>query len=372
MFHYNCPLCNANMQFNTDKGILTCEKCGDSISITNVFLPEYGNEKISSYNSQTAAKNLNEDSGDLTDIENIISTGTFNKDFKAITCNKCGAVLIDNDKSSSITCPFCGESIITPGAFPTHSAPISIIPFAVSKEDAYTAYKRWSHSNHFTPSAYKNTYMKRGLTALYIPIWRYEMYGCGEISAVGSKITDQMSKKHRTTHTDYYDIFRRNDYSYSNISLSASDKVSNEVISNLGIYSFDKSIPFNESDTNGLLITGCTYSNERAAEELTDRQLKQINSSMLDEITGYSSLHTTDQFSDIQQQRSELILVPVWMFSANYLDKEHTFYMNGQTGVITGKPPVSAIRFTGLTLVLGLIIFLIIQIILYLTGFTIL
>jgi len=40
-------------------------------------------------------------------------------------------------------------------------------------------------------------------------------------------------------------------------------------------------------------------------------------------------------------QHAHYALLPVWMVHYDYGKLEHTFAMNGQTGKVVGKPPIS-------------------------------
>ena len=39
--------------------------------------------------------------------------------------------------------------------------------------------------------------------------------------------------------------------------------------------------------------------------------------------------------------KSYYVLLPVWMITQDYNKAEYTFAMNGQTGKVVGKPPIS-------------------------------
>jgi hypothetical protein len=56
---------------------------------------------------------------------------------------------------------------------------------------------------------------------------------------------------------------------------------------------------------------------------------------------------------NIRKRQADYTLLPVWMVCYDYKKAEHIFAMNGQTGKIVGKPPLSKAKifgwFTGVT-----------------------
>ncbi|NLJ89706.1 MAG: hypothetical protein GX323_02290, partial [Clostridiales bacterium] len=58
-------------------------------------------------------------------------------------------------------------------------------------------------------------------------------------------------------------------------------------------------------------------------------------------ITGYNTTTYNFKNIDIRNKRADYVLFPVWMVSYNYKGKNYIFAMNGQTGKVVGKPPLS-------------------------------
>jgi len=58
-------------------------------------------------------------------------------------------------------------------------------------------------------------------------------------------------------------------------------------------------------------------------------------------ISGYSSVSYNRKHINTKKVRSYYVLLPVWMVYYDYDKTEHTFAMNGQTGKVVGKPPIS-------------------------------
>ena len=58
-------------------------------------------------------------------------------------------------------------------------------------------------------------------------------------------------------------------------------------------------------------------------------------------MNNYASVHITDRDYNILKKKADYALLPVWMINYDYRDGQYVFAMNGDTGKIVGKPPIS-------------------------------
>jgi hypothetical protein len=54
----------------------------------------------------------------------------------------------------------------------------------------------------------------------------------------------------------------------------------------------------------------------------------------------------TEKQIDTTLKQADYVLLPVWVIHYDYNQLEHTFAMNGQTGKVVGKPPISKFKVT--------------------------
>ena len=78
---------------------------------------------------------------------------------------------------------------------------------------------------------------------------------------------------------------------------------------------------------------------------LLQRALQRINGFAQEyvrsTIQGYSSVNVLSHAFQCREKRSSYVLLPVWVMNYDYMGKKYTFAMNGQTGKVVGKPPIS-------------------------------
>ncbi len=329
MFKYNCPQCNFIMGFNTADGVLTCSKCGSSLPITEAILPEYGSAKNSTYDSNLANSNIDEFYGNFESYNNPVTQGT----------------------------------------------PTEYIPFEVSENSAKTAFNKWCKRMLFIPASFKKSFQKNGLKKCYIPVWLVKQVGQGKLNSVCTKTNESLTGKNRFTQTDYYNISRKVKTKFDYLLLQTSDEIDNDSLHRLAPYNISKL----NTITDECDISKYTVDNARIIKSSFDisdiidmvanyNPKEDVKTALYSTVNTFDSMNNTELNIDIANESVKCILIPVWMFSYRANDYNHTFYMNGQTGKVSGMPPIDIKKIASLILAGGLSLFAVINLILYITG----
>ena len=106
---YNCPNCNAGLEFNPETQKWKCNYCFSE---------------------------FNEDEVDAMTKENTSHTEEHIGDLDSYTCTNCGAELIADDTTAATFCIYCRSHSIIKTRFSGKFAPKSVIPFKIGKEKA--------------------------------------------------------------------------------------------------------------------------------------------------------------------------------------------------------------------------------------------
>ncbi len=91
---------------------------------------------------------------------------------------------------------------------------------------------------------------------------------------------------------------------------------------------------------------------EGCADRARERCRNSAIAAMEETVTGYSTCAVQQANVQVEQHRIHYALLPVWLLSTRWQDKNFLFAMNGQTGKLIGDLPVSkgklALWFAGL------------------------
>ena len=119
---YKCPGCGAAMAFDGESGKLSCESCGNQLTVE-----EYNNIPLGE-DTYT-----HEEHGKAQTIQVQI--------FK---CPSCGAELMTDEHTVATICTYCGNpGLISDRVAGVHS-PKAVLPFRITKEQAVERFLKWT------------------------------------------------------------------------------------------------------------------------------------------------------------------------------------------------------------------------------------
>lgn len=347
--HYKCPNCGADMEFDASSGKLRCTTCNREDNIEKMAgvsdIPD-GADVI--YNLDDNDKNSQEASFDNdyedTSYEDDPSHHhTFSEnEVTEYHCNNCGAVLLTEPQTVATKCSFCGAGIVISDRLSGTLAPEYVIPFSISKEQAQIAFKKWCKKGLLTPKDFKVGDRIKDISGLYVPFWLFDLNGKGEVAATCTKVRTYTRGDWIYTETKYYNVYRKVNLDYLKVPCDASKKMDDSMMDKLEPFAYASLKDFKMPYLAGFIAEKYDYNDEELLPRVKNRIYSYVESYIRSTINGYSTVHINNMDIHIRKKNSAYALLPVWMVCYDYNKAEHTFAMNGQTGKIVGKPPISA------------------------------
>ncbi len=304
------------MVFNSETGTLSCGACGRQDNI--------------------------EDFSE----ENIITT--FEEDeAKEYHCENCGAVLITEAETAATTCSFCGAGVVLADRVSGTLAPAMVIPFSISKEQAGAAFKKWCRNGLLTPKDFMTANRIKNITGMYVPFWIYDLNSKVQVSAVGTKVRTYTKGEYIYTETKFYDVYRDINLDYLKIPVDASTKMNDELMDKLEPFPYDQLKEFKTPYLAGYIAEKYNYDDKELLPRAKDKIDGYIESYIKSSVSGYATVNYKRKDINVKKVHSSYVLLPVWMVYYDYNKTEHIFAMNGQTGKVVGKPPISKGKVAG-------------------------
>lgn len=193
----------------------------------------------------------------------------------------------------------------------------------------------------------------KNITGMYIPFWLYDLNGRGEIEATCTKVRTYTRGDWIYTETKYYHVYRKVDLNYLKVPCDASKKMDDNMMDKLEPYNYNNLKDFNMPYLAGFIAEKYDFTDDQLLPRVKERVYSYVDSFLRSTINGYSSVHINRKNINIRKKRADYALMPVWMVCYDYRQAEHIFLMNGQTGKVIGKPPLSKAKiaawFTGIT-----------------------
>ncbi len=314
VIEYKCPNCGSSMVFDADSGKLTCESCGRQDNILQI--PDLLTHYVFSA----------EDAG------------------KEYHCNNCGAAIMTEAATSATSCSFCDSPVVLSDRLSGNLAPAKIIPFTVSEEQAVKAFRKWCKRGIFTPARFKPANRIKKMTGIYVPFWLYDLHNQVEVRATGKKVSTYSSGDYEYTDTKHYDVYRKIRLNYVKVPVDAAEKMNDGLMDQLEPFPYDRLKEFNTAYLSGYIAEKYSYNEQELYPRVKQKIREYINDYIEDTVSEYDSVSYDDIRVDTDLKQAEYALFPVWIVLYDYQKAEHAFALNGRTGKVAGKPPVSRMK----------------------------
>ncbi len=361
VIHYKCPNCGADMAFDSQTGKLRCGSCGRTDNIENMAGKGHSHKgeevkfDMDEEDVRSANAAFEHDYSNPSNTDEPSQHSTFGKEeAKEYHCNNCGAVLITDAQTTATTCSFCGAGVVLSDRLSGSLAPSLVIPFTISKEQAQEAFKKWCRKGLLTPKDFMTADRIKNITGLYVPFWLYDLNGRGEVEATCTRVRTYTLGDYIYTETKWYHVYRKVDLNYDRIPCDASQKMEDQMMDKLEPYNYANLKDFNMPYLAGYISEKYDFNDEQMLPRVKERVGQYVDQYLRSTINGYTTVNYNHKNINVLKRKAHYTLMPVWMVCYDYRKAEHIFAMNGQTGKIVGKPPLSKLKmfawFTGVSI----------------------
>ncbi|MBQ9767173.1 MAG: hypothetical protein IJW37_03625 [Lachnospiraceae bacterium] len=311
---FKCPKCAANMEYDSELGKLHCASCDYTEAIEDA--PEIEEEQVSAAESVTEGE-------------------------QEFICDSCGAAVVAEPETSATICAYCGSPVALGARLRGEFAPDKVIPFTVSKEEAKAFYKKWAKNGLLTPKDFMTEKRLGEITGVYVPFWLYDLNVNAVADCLCTKKRSYRSGDYIIHETHYYNVYRQANLNYEKVPADASVKMDDTTMDCLEPYNYAELKNFNpkylagfQAEKYGEDADGLLGRIRLRVKDYAERYLKES-------IRGYATTTYNKREVRTEKQKHYYTLLPVWTLNYEYQGENRTYTMNGQTGKIVGKPPIS-------------------------------
>ena len=321
-----CSNCGSPLKFNSTTGLVECKKCG---SVQEV--------KIS--------KDINRHHIDIKAnvIDNVSS------EIVSKHCESCGAVFSQDVNSMSNVCDYCGASLVIDFDRYGGLMPDACIPFAFNPKEAANKFMQKIKKMPFVPSKLKKGLQSIIVDSLYIPVYSFDANVTSEYDGrIYRNETDSDGDSRRV----YRVIKDTKKVVVKNVMLECSSKFTQAEFNEIKPYDTTQIRKFDKRYIMGYSVENSNRNfNDirKSAKELIDLRVKNNILSQYD-YDGVDYLHIKSAYDEVNYS---YLILPTYKVTYELNNKKYLNQINGQTGKIGGKFPISAWKVLGF--LLGLI-----------------
>lgn len=353
--NYQCPACTGPLQFSPETGKLECEYCGSSFTVAeaDAYYAEQNRK------AQERSAEAETDASENPEASSSSGWGADGDRMRAYNCPSCGAELICDETTAASSCPYCGNPTVVPGQFRDDRKPEYVIPFRVGKEQAVEALRQHYKGKPLLPKAFAAENHLQEVKGVYVPFWLFDGNAQADVTFDASKSHTVTTPSERIVTTEHYHVRRSGNVEFEKVPVDASAKMPDAHMDAIEPYDYSEIKPFSMSYLPGFLAERYDMDSEKCAARVEERCRNSAIEAMRSDVTGYNSCAVKQADVKISRDTAQYAMLPVWLLSTRWQDKNYLFAMNGQTGKLIGDLPVSkgklAAWFAGLFLVFSIL-----------------
>jgi ribosomal protein S27E len=335
---FSCPACGAEAVWNPAKKALVCPFCG---TVSPAELKTDGSGIVEN-DLVTALRNVGADQRG------------WQAEKKSVKCQSCQAITVFDPTRVGQRCDFCGSPALIP--IEEITAPIrpeALLEFKLAETDARDLVRKWYGNRWFAPNALKSRALTDQVHGLYIPYWTFDSQVHADWTAESGyyyyeteHYTDSDGKQQtrEVRQTRWESSAGSVDHFFDDELVPASKGVPAELLRKIEPFPTTTDLkPYEAGFLSGWVVEQYQIDLVAAADAARQVMEQKITAICSGEVPG-DTQRGLEVAADYSAQTFKHVLVPVWVLSYTYGSRIFQVVVNGYTGTIAGKHPLSWIK----------------------------
>ncbi|WP_203294903.1 DNA helicase PriA [Luteirhabdus pelagi] len=326
----SCVNCGAELKYAPGTTELECEYCGYTQEIPK---------------SESSFEEL-----ELKPYLQELGRQSHSEEIMMLQCKNCGANQHIEENYKSLHCVYCGSPLIVEDAQKeSWILPGAVLPFKIDQQEAHQIFKKWVKGLWFAPNDLKKAALDPQYTkGLYAPYWTFDAQLYADYTGqrgdyyyvtktVGSGKNRRTVRERRTRWTP---AFGSVSGFVDDTLVKASKQRSGIIPSKVARWNLQDLKPFSSDYLAGFVTEKYTITLQDGHFAATE-QAKQIADGWARRDIGGDTQRVTSLDMKLSEETFKHILLPVYISAYKYKGKRYNFFVNGQSGVLSGKRPYS-------------------------------
>lgn len=248
-------------------------------------------------------------------------------------CKNCGASMSYSATAGSLQCPFCGSVELLEKPPQRVLAPERVVPLAINREQANQLLRRWLGKGFWRPGDLAERAKVVAMTPVYVPYWVFS-------ADTHTYWTADTNRTPPGSRSNWYPISGEHRGRHEGLLIGASSVLTAKETYDLCPFDLAYAVPPEQVDLQSITVEQFTVP-RKYARPLARQGLESLErDACIARYIGPGNRNVKVNVR-IENLRSEPVLLPVWIMAYHYGEGTFRFLINGQTGKVTGRAPVS-------------------------------
>lgn len=342
---YTCENCGSEMIFDVASQALKCQGCGAVIQIKN------NSKDITEHPLTLEAKQR-------------IRAGE--KKSHTMECQGCGARIEVDAHSTATQCPYCGSRYVLADKQEDVIIPDGVVPFQIDNNRVGELFRQWLKSRWLAPGSLKNMYQTDKVQGIYLPYWTFDAHAEADYTGRGGRhrtrtVQNSDGKTVTQVYTEWHRVAGHIRHFFDDILIPATNSLSLEQLEKIADFDTGQIASYGPEYLSGYnsecFSVDLEISHQKARHEMLERLESMARNEILSRYDEADSIHIQ---ADFREESFKHVLLPVYSTAYMFKDKVYQVLVNGQTGDITGKYPLSPAKIALICAAMAVIVILII------------
>lgn len=320
-----CQGCGSTMVFDPETQSLKCEHCGTVCEIE---------------------KDFNVVENDIT--EGFALAEKWNKDEQvSFRCENCGAVVVLSVDEEASICPFCGATHIAKEGSFDGVRPHVVIPFQIGEEKAVELSKKWAKSRIFAPRKFKKSISVEKINGIYEPCFTFDSmtYSSyrGRVGDMKTRTVGHGKNRRTETYVDYRMVSGNFNCFYDDVLVATNENFTQSHLNDLAPFDTGAACVYEKKYLSGYMADGYQKNLDESwgnAKHIIDGRIRgDIKAKLHCDVVDYLNVET--HHHDV---KFKYMLLPIYTLLYLFKKKKYILRVNGSTGKVRGKTPVSPFK----------------------------
>ncbi len=342
---YHCPNCSAGLAFDPNTGKFGCEYCRSEFSKQELDDTETARQ---AEEAASAAAEQAAEASEQPDNE-------FCSQIRTYVCSACGAEIMADENTAATTCPYCHNYVLFSGRLAGQMKPHKVIPFRFDKADAQKRFFAFAGKKRFVPRDFLSQKQVDKICGIYYPFWVTDADVSASMTARATRVRTWRMGDYRYTETSNYHISRAGEIHFEDIVTPAITEEDREMLDGILPYPSESLQEFSMPYLAGFVAKKRNIEKESVREAVRGRMTDYATALLKSTIGPYATVTPNAPRLLTRVIHWDYTLMPIWLLTYQHRGKTYTYAMNGYTGKVWGRFPVSGKKLALLGTVVGLL-----------------